>query len=158
MTNDPLLEGFDCSGDEQNQWCQGEMFVPFWGSTLTVWVETSAIGIEMLREIIAYKGDLRTPFIQAVFDYYTKDIYGSYIRYDEERNDITHLFAPHVTEPDQLWPMLRPLSLTVRSDRSEEKVNFSLAFKCSWDWDEECGLGVRYVDWQIAFWGRYNDV
>ncbi len=152
MTDDSLLQNFIC--DEYYQWCKGEIFVPFWGSMLPVTLnldldtnQADAGGVEMLRAIVAYDGDFRTPFINAAFEYYTNRIHGSFVQYDCAGNNITHLVAPHITEPDQIWPMLKEPSLVIHSYKPKGTVEFSIRFKCQWD--EEHGFGARYVDWEL---------
>ncbi len=111
----------------------------------------------MLRSIVAYTGDIRTPFIEAVFDYYTEEVYGSFDQFDQWGNHITHLVAPEITESSQIWPMLKPLYLTIRSSRYDKgDVNFGIAFKCQWD--DEHGLGARFVDWKLTDLAGYADV
>lgn len=132
MMNDPLANFKN--GDK--------IFVPCWDCEWEIELEEPvARSIEMLRAILAHDGEMRKPFILGAFDYYRQEVYGS----------VTQAVAPLVTEPEQVWPMLKPLYLDVQGDCYDEgHVVFSLTFACQWD--EEYGIGVRYVDWEIVLW------
>jgi hypothetical protein len=163
MLNSPLLQTFVC--DERYQLCEGHIFVPFWGSVLPVAMtmdvnakQPHVRSIEILEAIVSYKGNFRDHFIQAVFEYYTNEIYGTFDQYDQDWNDITHLVAPQINEPNEIWPLLSEPKMNIKiiaSYESKYKVHFGMSFECLWD--QEHGCGVLCQDWDIWV-GQAGDV
>ncbi len=142
------------------EWWEGKAFLPFWGDAARVNVEPPPGGtadehLAFLQEIVAYDGDVRTPFAAAVFDWYIKnEIHGSFAVVDANHNEYpeeAERMAPKLSEPQDVWPLIEPPPRLCIGRADPEAKRFRLTMGCTWD--PEHGLGVIFEDWKIVYLG-----
>jgi hypothetical protein len=151
--------------DSQFEWWTGRTFVPWWGDTFAVTLCPGPDGgadkqIAILQDVVAQDGDVRTRFVNAVFRWYIeKEIHGSFECFtvdgpclDANGKNLAETLAPQLSQPDDIWPLIKPPFQLIIEDAPEGVSKFRINVECTWD--EEHGLGVDFENWKIVYVGQ----
>lgn len=132
----------------------GRIDLPWWGETFEVNVDlqfsedkSGHAAFARLQKIIAYEGDLKSRFADAVFEMYTEHIYGSFEASDSDGNDITEQVAPKIHTTGEIWPLLKPPYRLYLNASKDSPVEFGMSMGAIFD---DHGVGARIKDWQVA--------
>jgi hypothetical protein len=140
-----LLSGFE----REEFWWVGWAAIPGWGRTelpLHLELEDGAGDlaprqVAILRALLKHAEDLRAGFERALFAYYKAEI--------EATLDAD---TPRPAAPSDMWSLIGDAAIWIGwYFRTPTAIEFKMTFNCAWD--EEHGLGVRFVDWTPAAFG-----
>jgi hypothetical protein len=133
-------------------WCEGWAAIPCWGDLelpvrLDFEDEAGDLAprqVAILRALLGHVGDLRAVFERALFAYYKAEI--------ETTLDSD---TPKPGGPSDMWKLIDDPTIVIDwYFRTPTAVELKMTFNCAWD--EEHGLGVRFVDWTPVAFGGFD--
>lgn len=121
---------------------------------VTVWIPGNELGpkaehVEAAIGICSHMTNERSRICEALHSYYNKYVFGMFNVVDADGNDLTHHYAPKVTEAAKLWEMLwPPFELQISEDLDDAPWQFEIHCECQWDMEH--GVDIRFKNWEVV--------
>ena len=137
------------------------LYVPWWNAKLKIIIDVegeqpSPKQVELLESIVLYDNNLREEFVKKVFTYYKRDVYGTFVAFGENGEEIQEQLAPKIKAPDEIWKLLDKPYIFIPDQSLYRESTFALLFECRWD--AEHGFGVLYRNWKIVDIGQQGEM
>jgi hypothetical protein len=157
---DPAFEIWSCHAElgpihfNNYQW-ETHRFVPALNHVVRIGIPGNELGpvpysVEATSQICAEHKDKSPAICDALLVFYNKYIFDRFFVNDDAGNDVTHLYAPPITDSMKLWDMLWP-PFTIRlADKPSDDGSCRFTLDCECQWDEEHGLGIQFADWNVV--------